>query len=148
MQPHDSGSTDPNTTEYDNNIQDKNNSNNHDDNHTIAATDNDNRNTNECDNSASNHKEHVKTEGGYNGRNNDDYNTSTCDTDGPNQADKDKGNKLRMTKTAAYFGTTFQQLWILIQQVEELNIQFAEFLQTLPIPPLSQMIPANPQLNR
>jgi len=49
-----------------------------------------------------------------------------------------------MTKTAAYFGTTFQQLWILIHQLEELNIQFAEFLQTLPIPPLSPMILRQP----
>jgi len=53
-------------------------------------------------------------------------------------------NTIRMTKTAAQFRTTFQQLWILIHQLKELNIQFAEFLQTLPIQPLSRMIPHQP----
>jgi len=62
----------------------------------------------------------------------------------PKHATPSNTNTLWTTKTAAQFGTIFQQLWILIHQLEELNIQFSEFLQTLPILPLSRMIPCKP----
>jgi len=53
-------------------------------------------------------------------------------------------NTLNMTTINEQFKGTLKQLWILIQQLEEINTQFALFLQMLPIPKPSMPNPSQP----